>query len=79
MNPYEEIMDSIHKIRKEHQINNIFNFVSDQIKISKVTDHYDVFHSLITGNGQTMTMTYILDCSDKKFLPSQISYYVCKR
>jgi len=70
-NPYEKIMDSISKVREEHQANKTLGFVSDQIKISKKDDYFDINHCLIMENGQTMTMTYTLDVSDEEFLPSQ--------
>lgn len=72
MNPYESIMDSIDKIREEHQVNNTFGFVSDQIKIRKKDDCFDIIHCLIMKNGQTMTMTYTLDVSNDEVLPSRI-------
>lgn len=73
MNPYEKIMVSIGKIREEHQANNALGFVSDQINISKKADYFDINHCLIMGNGQTMTMTYTLEISDKEFIPTRIS------
>ena len=72
MNPYERIIDSIDKIREEHQANNILGIVSDQIKISKKDNYFDINHCLIVENGQTMTMTYTLDVSNEEVLPSRI-------
>ena len=66
-------MDSIGKIREEHQANNALGFVSDQINICKKDDYFNINHCLIMGNGQTMTMTYTLEISDKEFIPSRIS------
>ena len=72
MNPYEKLMDSIGKIREEHQANNTLGFVSDKIMITRKDDHFGINHCLIMKNGHTMTMTYTLNDSDKKFLPSQL-------
>lgn len=72
MNPYIVIMDSICKIREEHKANNALYFVSDQIKIGKKDDCLDIVHCFTMENGQTMTMTYTLEISNKRFLPSRV-------
>lgn len=72
LNPYEKIMDSISDIRKEHKTNNKLGFVSDQIKISEKDDHYEIYYCLKMENGQTMTMVYPLEISDKEFFPTRI-------
>jgi len=71
-NPYEEIINSISEIREEHKTNNKLGFVSEQIKIRKEDNHYDLCYCLTTEEGQTMTIVYPLGISNKNFLSTKI-------
>ena len=65
-------MDSISVIRKEHQNKNILGFIGDHIVIRKKSDQYDINHSLLLSDGQTLNMSYTIELSAREFLPPQI-------